>query len=94
MATHAKVCSASPQPLRLVGEPHYEWLRRSELVLRTTHYQPRTIKAYLHWIKRFLRFHHGTDPLSLREAGVNAFLTYLAGGSRPNARRRSKRLKP
>lgn len=70
--------TAPPRTLSLVGEPQDQWLTRSERVLRTTHYQPRTIKAYLHWIKRFLRFHHGTDPLSLGEDGVNAFLTYLA----------------
>jgi integron integrase len=70
--------AAPPRTLRLVGEPQDQWLKRSERVLRSTHYQPRTIKAYLHWIKRFLRFHHGTDPLSLGEDRVNAFLTYLA----------------
>jgi integron integrase len=47
-------------------------------VLRASHYGTKTVKAYLHWIERFARFHRGADLMSLREYEVNAFLTHLA----------------
>ena len=47
-------------------------------VFRGRHYSPQTQKAYLHWIGRFLRFHLGRHPRSLREDDVNAFLSHLA----------------
>lgn len=46
--------------------------------LRARHYSPRTVKAYVHWIGRYIRFHHPTHPRFLREPEVNAFLTHLA----------------
>jgi integron integrase len=47
-------------------------------VMKTRHMSPKTIKSYLHWIGRYLRFHAPDHPRSLREPEVNAFLTYLA----------------
>ncbi len=47
-------------------------------MLRARHYSPRTIKVYVHWIGRFVRFHAPTHPRFLREPEVNAFLTHLA----------------
>jgi len=47
-------------------------------IFRGRHYSPRTQKAYLHWIGRFLQFHAGRHPRTLREDEVNAFLTDLA----------------
>ncbi|MBS0376730.1 MAG: integron integrase [Proteobacteria bacterium] len=46
--------------------------------LRTHHYSPRTEKAYLQWIRRFVRFHKGRHPRDLRGKEIEAFLTYLA----------------
>jgi integron integrase len=46
--------------------------------LRTHHYSPRTERAYLQWIRRFIRFHKGHHPRDLRGKEVEAFLTYLA----------------
>lgn len=46
--------------------------------LRTHHYSPRAEKAYLQWIRRFVRFHKGHHPRDLRGKEIEAFLTYLA----------------
>lgn len=53
-------------------------LDRALNVLRTRHYSSKTIKSYLHWISRYLRFHSSIHPGFLREPTANAFLTYLA----------------
>jgi len=42
------------------------------------HYSPRTEKAYLSWIRRFMRHHPGNDPMDMGPKEVNAFLTSLA----------------
>ena len=47
-------------------------------VLRTRQYSPRTIKTYVHWVGRFIRFHGGRHPRDLSEEDVNAFLSDLA----------------
>ncbi len=39
---------------------------------------PRTIKAYRHWIRRFLAYHRWRDPSQLGEVQVTEFLTHLA----------------
>jgi integron integrase len=51
---------------------------RMHAELRTRHYSPRTEQAYCNWVKRFLRFHGMRHPADMREAEINAFLTYLA----------------
>lgn len=45
--------------------------------LRARRYSLRTEEAYLHWIRRFLRF-HGRHPRDMGELEINQFLTYLA----------------
>ena len=52
-------------------------------VLRRKHYSIRTERAYVDWIKRFIRFHktaQGTfrHPRDMGEPEIEAFLTYLA----------------
>ena len=37
------------------------------------HMSPRTEKAYVGWIRRFLAFHGGSHPLELRKADIEAF---------------------
>jgi len=51
---------------------------RAIQVLRTRHYSPRTEKAYLHWIARFITFHRGRHPREMAEKDVNEFLSDLA----------------
>ena len=73
--------AADERPLlRVVGKPPDEAVERARRVLRARNYGARTVKAYLYWIDRFLTYHASADPLELREAEVNAFLTQLAVG--------------
>lgn len=46
--------------------------------IRTRHYSPRTETAYLHWIRRFILFHHKRHPDQLGAPDVGTFLTHLA----------------
>jgi integron integrase len=47
-------------------------------VLRLRHYSYETEKSYIHWIKRFVSFHHMKPPRDMGAAEVEAFLTDLA----------------
>lgn len=53
-------------------------LTRASERARTEHLSLRTEQAYLHWIRRFMRFHADRDPARLGSAQVEAFLTHLA----------------
>jgi hypothetical protein len=44
-------------------------------VLRVRHYSYETEKSYIHWIKRFIAFHHMKPPREMGAAEVEAFLT-------------------
>lgn len=46
--------------------------------IRTKHYSPRTEKAYVHWIKRYIYFTGKRHPRELGAAEVSGFLSYLA----------------
>jgi integron integrase len=46
--------------------------------LRERRYSRRTEQAYVHWIRRFIRFHGRRHPKDLHEADVVAFLSALA----------------
>jgi integron integrase len=46
--------------------------------IRARHYSPRTEKAYVYWVRFFIRFHSLRHPLDLNETDVSRFLTYLA----------------
>ncbi len=46
--------------------------------VRFHHYALSTEKAYLHWIRFFIRFHSLRHPETMGSAEVEAFLTYLA----------------
>ena len=53
-------------------------LPRLRHALRTRHLSPRTEKQYVHWVRRYVRFHGVRHPLELGEAEVKEFLTDLA----------------
>ena len=53
--------------------------------LRLRHYSRRTEKAYVQWVRRFIRFHEGRHPRELAEREVTAFLTALAVRRRVSA---------
>lgn len=52
------------------------------LTLRRAHYSYRTEQSYLHWIRRFVRFHHRRHPRDMGAAEVTAFLNHLAAERR------------
>lgn len=53
-------------------------LDRLRQTLRTRHYSPRTEKAYVAWIRRFVLFHEKRHPLEMGRVEVERFLTHLA----------------
>ena len=42
------------------------------------HYALKTEKAYLHWIRRFVNYHHGKRPSHMGGAEIHQFLSHLA----------------
>lgn len=53
-------------------------LDHTRTILRRKHYSPRTERAYLSWIRRFLRFHGLRHPKDLQPAEIEDFLSHLA----------------
>lgn len=47
-------------------------------VLRRRHYSPRTEKAYIDWMSRFVRYFGGRSPEDMGSTEVVAYLTHLA----------------
>jgi site-specific recombinase XerD len=62
--------AATPQPPRL-----FDQVREA---IRVRHYSLRTEQAYLHWIKRFILFHHKRHPAEMGPTEIEVFLTCLA----------------
>lgn len=50
----------------------------SQQKMRTLHLAFRTERAYLHWIRRYVKFHNRRHPREMGAAEVEAFLTHLA----------------
>lgn len=50
--------------------------------IRYKHYSIRTERAYLEWIRRFIRYHDRRHPSEMGAAEVEAFLTHLAVAGR------------
>ncbi|HEY6364462.1 MAG TPA: phage integrase N-terminal SAM-like domain-containing protein, partial [Candidatus Binatia bacterium] len=46
--------------------------------IQTRHYSPKTEESYVHWIKRFIFFHHKRHPLEMSEKEIAQFLSSLA----------------
>ena len=64
------------QPHR--SSPPGTLVRTASHVGRARHLSPRTIDAYIGWIRRFVRFCKMRHPTDVGEAELAAFLTYLA----------------
>ena len=62
--------SAAPPKRRILDRVRDE--------IRTRHYSPRTEKAYVSWIKRFIFFHDKRHPDTMGEAEISAFVSQLA----------------
>jgi len=69
-------------PLASTDSARPTLLQVARLALRRTHYSYRTEQSYLHWIRRFVRFHHHRHPRDLGAAEVTAFLNHLAAERR------------
>jgi integron integrase len=54
------------------------FLQRCRQKMRLRRFSPRTERAYLSWIVRFIRFHRLRHPATMAEPEVAAFLTDLA----------------
>lgn len=46
--------------------------------IRVKHYSIRTENTYVHWVRRFILFHHKKHPADMGAPEVEAFLTHLA----------------
>lgn len=67
----------SGQTDQLPGKPP-RLLERVRMALQARHYSPRTIKAYVGWIRRFILFHGKRHPDQMGASEVGAFLSGLA----------------
>ena len=60
-------------------------LERVRAEIRSRHYSPRTERSYVHWIRRYLRFHDLKHPREMAEDEMKAFLGHLATERRVSA---------
>jgi integron integrase len=60
-------------------------LERVRAALRTRRYSPRTEKAYVGWIRRFILFHGKRHPDGMGEIEMGAFLSSLASEAKVSA---------
>jgi integron integrase len=60
-------------------------LDRVRTRIRARHYSPLTEKTYVHWIKRYIKYHHLRHPDTMAEAEIAQFLSSLAEGARVSA---------
>src|SRR5512139_4045556 len=87
MPTHDRNDSHNAPVIQLVqpriGQPAWnpDRLRLLDQVrdlLRARHYSPRTEKAYVGWILRFIHFHGKRHPDTMAEPEIGAYLSSLA----------------
>ena len=76
-ATAQQPPRASPFP-DAPSRPKITLLDQVRHLIRARHYSPRTEEAYVHWIRRYIVFHHKRHPSEMGAADVSAFLTWLA----------------
>ena len=60
------------------GTPPPKLLDRVRQALRARHYSPRTERAYVAWIRRYIVFHGKRHPMEMGNQEVTAFLSALA----------------
>jgi integron integrase len=66
-----------PQALRKSSRPR-KLLDGVRETIRRRHMSDRTEESYVHWIKRYIRFHGMRHPNTMGATEVEAFLTHLA----------------
>jgi integron integrase len=60
--------------------------------IRTRHYSLKTEKAYLAWIKQYIRFHDTKHPRDMGKVEIEHFLSYLANQRKVSASTQSQAL--
>lgn len=53
--------------------------------MRTRHFANRTVKAYLNWMRRYVKFHRRRHPREMGPAEIESFLSHLAVESHVSA---------
>ena len=61
-----------------VSTPRPGLLSTLRAQVRVRHYSLRTERAYVHWVRRFIRFHGGRHPREMGANEVGAFLSSMA----------------
>jgi integron integrase len=74
--------SPSPPALLALARSAPRLGDRLRLAIRSRHYSPRTEKAYLGWVRRYVAFHGNRDPAALGSAEVARYLASLASEER------------
>ena len=79
-----------PGPLRAgaltpVAQQKPKLLDQVRDAIRTRHMSYRTEEAYVHWVKRYVLFHHKRHPAEMGAAEVSAFLSSLATANHVSA---------
>ncbi len=69
-------------PYRPAAAGPAQTLQVVRLALRRGHYSCGSEQSYLHWMRRFVRFHRRRHPRDMGAAGVTAFLNHLAAERR------------
>ncbi|MBM3321853.1 MAG: phage integrase N-terminal SAM-like domain-containing protein, partial [Candidatus Eisenbacteria bacterium] len=67
-------------------------LDRVRLAVRARHYSPRTERAYVDWIRRFVLFHGKRHPSEMGAEEISRFLSHLAAERRVTASTQSQAL--
>ena len=74
-----------PTASALSSAPKPKLLDQVRQAIRRRHYSDRTEKAYVHWIKRYIFFHHKRHPLEMAESEIAQFVSSLATEGRVSA---------
>jgi len=72
--------------------PAARLLDRVRLAVRARHYSPRTERAYVDWMRRFVLFHGKRHPSGMGAEEISRFLTHLAAERRVTASTQSQAL--
>lgn len=70
-----------PPPPRTAEAGTVDWRAMNKAVreaLRLKHYSYRTEQTYMHWIRRFVDYHHGRKPSGMGAPEIHAYLSHLA----------------
>jgi site-specific recombinase XerD len=91
LADHHAVWPVSASPRQVTRRPK-RLLECLADEVRLRHYSPRTERAYIRWVRRFVRFHGNRHPAELGSDEVQRFLTDLAVNGQVSASTQSQAL--